>query len=84
MATAQILLKHGADANATTPGFDTPLIKAVREGDMEIVKLLVSKGADVNLASPTGKGTPLKNAERNNEDEIATYLRSQGAVSASK
>ncbi len=83
-ATAQILLKHGADANATTPGFDTPLIKAVREGDMEIVKLLVSKGADVNLASPIGRGTPLKAAERNNEDEIAAYLRSKGAVSASK
>ena len=52
--------------------------------DSSSVVLTASKGADVNLASPTGKGTPLKNAERNGEDEIAAYLRSKGAVSASK
>ncbi len=80
-AVAQVLLKNGADANLAITGKDTPLITAVREGDLEIVKLLVKNGADVNALSMLGRGTALKQAERNDEEEIAAYLRSQGAVS---
>ena len=79
VGTVQILLKAGADLDKATPGKDTPLNTAIAEGNFEIVKLLVKKGADVNRASPIGKGSPLKVAERNGEDEIAAYLRSQGA-----
>ncbi|RYG33609.1 MAG: hypothetical protein EON93_09340, partial [Burkholderiales bacterium] len=79
VATTQILLKNGADVNLSIPGKDTPLNTAIAEGDLEIVKLLVKNGADVNLPSTIGKGSPLKVAERNDEDEIAAYLRTQGA-----
>jgi hypothetical protein len=79
VATVQILLKGGADVNHAMPGKDTPLNTAIAEGDMEIVKLLVKNGADLNLPSTIGRGSPLKVAERNDEDEIAAYLRSQGA-----
>jgi beta-lactamase regulating signal transducer with metallopeptidase domain len=79
VGTVQILLKAGADVNKAMPGKDTPLNTAITEGNLEIVKLLVKKGADVNRASPIGKGSPLKVAERNGEDEVAAYLRSQGA-----
>jgi len=80
VATTQILLKGGAETDFAVPGKDTPLNTAIAEGDLEIVKLLVQRGADVNLASPIRAGaTPLKVAERNDEDEIAAFLRSKGA-----
>ncbi len=79
VGTLQLLLKNRADVNLSMPGKDTPLNTAIAEGDMEIVKLLVKAGADVNLGSPVGRGSPLRVAERNDEDEIAAYLRTVGA-----
>ena len=81
----QLLLNRGADVNAQVPGEDTPLVQAVREGNLAMVKLLVEKGADVNKASTVGSGIkPLKMAERQGDDEIAAYLRSKGAVAETR
>jgi hypothetical protein len=78
----QLLLSRGADVNASQPGQETPLVEAIREGDLAIVKALVERGADVNRKTPSsGNRTPLEQAERHGEDEIASYLRSKGAVS---
>ncbi|MDP3492004.1 MAG: M56 family metallopeptidase [Hyphomonadaceae bacterium] len=85
MPIAQLLLNRGADVNAYVAGDDTPLVKAAREGDLGMVKLLVEKGADVNLASRPGSSIkPLKMAERHGNDEIAAYLRANGAVPETK
>ena len=61
------------------------LHKAAHEGNIEIVKFLVSEGADVNIKSPNGS-TPLHQAaaSENTADvakrvEIAKFLIFQGA-----
>ena len=43
------LIKAGADVNMQIDGSQTPLMYAVDEGHMEVVKLLISKGADVDM-----------------------------------
>lgn len=51
----EILLKSGASANAkTTRDGETPFHKAIDRGDVEIVKLLLNYGADVNAVSKFG------------------------------
>ncbi len=51
----EILLKSGANVNAkTTRDGETPFHKAIDRGDVEIVKLLLNYGADVNAVSKFG------------------------------
>jgi len=56
----------------------TPLIFAVREGDMASVKALVEAGADVNETS-TYDWTPLLVATQNKYYQIGKYLLDHGA-----
>ncbi|KAF7017686.1 unnamed protein product [Triticum aestivum] len=51
------LLDHGANPDKSGPRRCTPLHMAVGQGHCEVVKVLLSKGADVNCYSDTG--TPL-------------------------
>ncbi len=44
----QALLEHGADVNVRANGGLTPLLFAVRQGDLESARLLVKAGANVN------------------------------------
>ena len=54
----EILLKGGANVNAkTTRDGETPFHKAIARGDVEIVKLLLNYGADVNSVSKYGVST---------------------------
>lgn len=72
------LLKSGADVNQQTPNFQTtPLLRAIDEQDAEMVKLLLSAGADVNLASMSG--TPLTAAAWRNSTDIVQMLIDAGA-----
>ncbi|MDP1928132.1 MAG: ankyrin repeat domain-containing protein [Thiobacillus sp.] len=51
----EILLKSGANVNAkTTRDGETPFHKAIARGDVELVKLLLNYGADVNAISKFG------------------------------
>ncbi len=56
----------------------TALHFAVREGDLETVKVLVEAGADVNQVSEFG-WTPLLTATQNRYYEMGKYLLEQGA-----
>ena len=69
------LLNHGADINGGT-GW-TPLMQAAYDGDENIVKLLLKKGANVNLRRRNDM-TPLECALVQHHDEIATLLRIAG------
>ncbi|MEQ6342905.1 MAG: ankyrin repeat domain-containing protein [Gammaproteobacteria bacterium] len=54
----EILIKGGANVNAkTTRDGETPFHKAIARGDVEIVKLLLNYGADVNAVSKYGVST---------------------------
>lgn len=55
-----------------------PIHEAARVGKSEMVKYLVSKGADVNARNNAGE-TPLDCAAYNGHIEIAGYLLSEGA-----
>ncbi|XP_047049518.1 ankyrin repeat and SOCS box protein 3-like [Lolium rigidum] len=71
--TVRYLLDHGADPNK--PGGDrdgTPLHLAIAEGHCEIVKVLLLKGADVNLFSYWG--TPLYIAAASGFDDVMKIL----------
>ncbi|PYH87497.1 hypothetical protein BO71DRAFT_282062, partial [Aspergillus ellipticus CBS 707.79] len=53
----QTLLDAKADINAQGGSHGTVLIAAVESGHLDLVKLLVEKGADPNIKGPMG--TPL-------------------------
>jgi len=58
----------------------TPLGVAINSGRLEIVRLLVEAGADVNTnTSDTWSTSPLRQAARNGNIEIAMYLLEAGA-----
>jgi ankyrin repeat protein len=57
-ALAQLLIKHGANVNATGLDEVTPLHDAAISGNQKLVKLLVDKGANINLKNKKGKTPP--------------------------
>jgi len=56
-----------------------PLLYAAKLGNLEILKLLVEKGANVNVKAVNGD-TALSIARKNNNDEIYNYLTEHGAT----
>jgi ankyrin repeat protein len=59
---ATLLLAHGAnpDRSSTAEGVSTPLTGASRNGNVELVRLLLSRKVDVNATS-SGRGATVKN-----------------------
>ncbi|MDR0442759.1 MAG: ankyrin repeat domain-containing protein [Treponema sp.] len=57
----------------------TPLLYASKWGNFEIIKLLVERGANVNLQSVNGD-TALSIARKNNDNAICNYLIERGAA----
>lgn len=55
---AQLLLEHGADANAEDNDHDSPLHSASFSGKLEIVRVLLYHGANANAKNDQGE-TPL-------------------------
>lgn len=54
-STIELLLKNGADVNKSGKGFDSPLCFACRKGSLDIAKLLVEAGADLDYVDPAGR-----------------------------
>src|SRR5262249_60641956 len=63
----------------TNHSHSTPLHQAVISGRDAIVRLLVERGARLDIRDTIYNGTPLGWAEYCDQPAIATYLRTQGA-----
>ncbi|XP_020290493.1 ankyrin-1-like isoform X2 [Pseudomyrmex gracilis] len=75
----KLLLTNGSKVNSNTDEFtDTPLHFAVISGDIEIVKMLLDRHADVNATNWYGT-TPLHYAIQHEKMEIAELLFNHGA-----
>ena len=68
-------LANSTDAKAAefASGWLTPLMLAARQGDVELARILVGAGADVDAAAGDGK-TALALATFNGNYEVASYL----------
>jgi|GEM_PF-1013211 len=76
---AQLLLDSGAQVNSQAGFYNTtPLYGAAQNGSLELVKLLVSKGAKVNAVDKEFS-MPLAKAVQADNLEIAKFLLEQGA-----
>ena len=76
-----LLIAKGADVNKICNNYVPPLMHAAKYGSLEMVKILVSKGADINFKyqgdyEPAISETPETYAAKNNQPEIAEYLKS--------
>lgn len=78
-ATAKILLDHGADALVRQSGGTAPLHEAALLGRQDLVQLLLDHGAEINSVADNGM-TPLAEAMRGKHEELATWMKSKGAV----
>jgi ankyrin repeat protein len=80
----RLLLDAGEDPNRYNPkgnhGHSTPLHQAVWSGHDEVVRLLVARGAKLDIRDTIYEATPLGWAEYGGRAQIAAYLRAQGAV----
>ncbi|MCH5600242.1 ankyrin repeat domain-containing protein [Niabella ginsengisoli] len=79
---AKILLKRGANVkqrDKIKPAFSTAISYPCQEGYLDMVKLLVENGADVNIKE-FRDFTPIRIAARNGHLDIVKYLADKGAV----
>ncbi len=82
LAKAQLLIEHGADVNARSDDRRTPLmIAAGLPGAAPLVKLLLDRGATVNVKAPglLGDTTPLAEAAYTGDEAIFRLLVEHGA-----
>lgn len=83
---AELLLSRGALVDGLPIVGATPLMLAAAEGHLEVAKLLVEHGADVDHDGLGSPSTALSLAEelaplkRSGQDKVAEYLRSVGAT----
>jgi len=73
LALVDLLLRHGADANATESNGMTPLHTAAGNGNREIIASLRNAGGDQTRKSNDGR-TPADIARHYNHQDIATEL----------
>lgn len=78
LETVRVLLKHGADPNKRTWGYNkTPLFQSAYDGTVEIAALLLDSEGDVNAVDDSGNNA-LREAALSNEIEMVTLLLDRG------
>ena len=79
-----LLIDAGEDPNRYNPpgthSHSPPLHQAIAAGHLNVVKLLLEKGARLDLKDTIHHGTPLGWAEYCDKPEIAAFLRERGAA----
>ena len=74
----RLLGSNNARINAADAAGCTALYHATRAGRLNVVNLLLSRGADVSIGSPT-YGQPLIRAAQNEQVDVAAALLAAGA-----
>ena len=78
----RLLLDAGEDANRFNPvgahSHSTPLHQAALGGHFDVVKLLVERGAELDIKDILFGGAPADWAEHGGKKEVETYLRGLG------
>lgn len=84
----RLLLDAGEDPKRRNPedphSHSTPLHQAALSGHLAVVKLLVERGARLDLEDDLYRGTPLGWAEHGGQREVAEFLRTAQAKPASE
>jgi ankyrin repeat protein len=79
-SVAEVFIDNGADVNAKDKHSHTPLYFAVRKKDIDTVKLLIAKGANVNVKEEKkGGASPLHAAIERRHPDMAKLLIAKGA-----
>jgi hypothetical protein len=82
----RLLLDAGEDPNRFNPkgyhGHATPLHQAIASGHFEVAKLLIQRGARLDIKDNIFRSTPLGWAEYCNQPQIAAYLNERLAGGA--
>lgn len=86
LTAVKILLENGASVTLKDSHRITPLHRAAEQGNIEMARLFIEKGADPLLKGGwDGKDTPLRRAERcyfkDRRQKMLDFLRSYGATS---
>ena len=76
--TLGLVVAQGADVNAADAQGTRPLHRAIRSGQVRVVKRLIALGADVNLTDGQGQ-SPLALAKAGNQADIGALLTTFGA-----
>ena len=76
---AKCLVENNYPIESLDKHYTTPLMQAVKSGDVEIVEFLISQGAKVNYKNPFNKRTALGIASSIGQIEIAKILIKHGA-----
>ena len=76
----RVLLSEGVDEDCVVRSYDktTPLHEAANNGYVDVAKLLIKAGADINKGDRIG-WTPLHEAVRNGHENVANLLIEAGA-----
>jgi hypothetical protein len=78
---ARALLDAGEDPNRYAPNSHaTPLHQATCYGHMNVVKLLVERGARLDIKDLLWQGTPADWAQHEGRTEVESYLRKQASL----
>lgn len=75
---SMVFATYGGDIPVTSSGGYTPLLFAVKAGDLDTARLLVEKGADVNEGTPE-EGNALLMAVAAGHEKLALFLLEKGA-----
>jgi ankyrin repeat protein len=80
----RLLLDAGADPNRFNPpgthSHSPPIHQAIAAGHLDVVKLLVARGARLDIKDTIYGGTPLGWAHYCERPDIAAFLNEQGAT----
>jgi ankyrin repeat protein len=82
-SVVELLIQFGEDPNRFNPpgthAHTPPLHQAIAAGHLEVVRVLLDRGARLDIRDTIHDGTPLGWAEYCGQPSIAAYLRDHGA-----